>query len=94
MHFRDGVSMDVPIGRPVEDYLASTVTKDHQTVIMVAMQVAIIASPALGAVQNVQSEEWVREWVLAVCQEDGPEEAEKYAAKVVGLGVRSKRRLA
>ena len=42
---------------------------------MEAMRVAIISSPALAAVQNVQSEEWVREWVLAVCQEDGPGEA-------------------
>ena len=61
---------------------------------MEAMRVAIISSPALAAVQNVQSEEWVREWVLAVCQEDGPGEAKKYAEAVVGMGVRSKRRLA
>ena len=62
---------------------------------MVAMgAVALISSPALAAVNNQQTAEWVEEWVKAVCEEDGPEDAGKYAGVVVGLGIRSKRRLA
>ena len=55
---------------------------------------ALITSPALAAIDNPQSEEWVREWVKAVCAEDGPEDAEKYAGVVVDLGIKSRRRLA
>ena len=62
---------------------------------MVAMGViGLISSPALLAVENQQSDVWVREWVKAVCVEDGPEDAEKYAEIVVDLGVKSRRRLA
>ena len=62
---------------------------------MVAMGVIdLISSPALAAIKNKQSDVWVTEWVKAVYVEDGPGDAEKYAEIVVGLGVKSRRRLA
>ena len=56
--------------------------------------VDLISSPALAAIENKQSDVWVTEWVKTVCVEDGPGDAEKYAGIVVGLGVKSRRRLA